>query len=94
MAPLTRSKARQTTPDRTISSKECISRTRVEFFRDYDTTPEDKDLRLICKLFGITEKTGRTWLKQRRELGSPAYHRTRKLSKNLGRNPRVLIDTI
>lgn len=94
MAPSTRRTARQTTPDRPTRAGEATTRQRTEFFRDYDRDHGTKTLASISAPYHITDRTARNWLEKRRELGSPAYHHTRKLSKVLGRKSRVSKETV
>lgn len=94
MAPITRSQTRQTTPKRPIRTADCSTKTRIEFFHDYDTATPSKTLARICKPFQIDRRTGRRWLHQRRELGSPAIHRMRTLSTKIGRPSRVSKDVV
>lgn len=89
MAPSTRRTARPTTPDRPIRAAEATTREKIEFFKDYDCDHGDKTLASISAPYYITDRTARNWLKDRKELGSPAYHYIRKLSKVLGRRSRV-----
>jgi len=89
MAPITRSRARKTTPDRPTRAGECSTKDRHFFFRDYDRDHTSKSMDAICAPYGITRKTGYIWVQQRKELGTPAYNYTRKLSKILGRRSRV-----
>ncbi|TAQ83164.1 hypothetical protein B7494_g8513 [Chlorociboria aeruginascens] len=62
---------------------------RCRFFDAYDQQYPDKSTSKICRDINISSPTGRRWLRQRQELGSPAYRRTRPLSKNLGRPPII-----
>lgn len=94
MAPTTRSQTLQTTPKRPIPTADCSTKTRIEFFHDYDTATPSKTMASICEPFRISNRTGRNWLKQRREIGSPAIHRMRTLSTKIGRPSRVPDDTL
>jgi hypothetical protein len=94
MAPFTRSQARQTTLDRPITIQEYTTKTRIRFFYNYDNAGNEKKLATIYTEYSITERTVYNWLRQRRELGSPIYSRTRKLSNILGPHQRVPKDTI
>ena len=94
MAPSTRRTARSTTPNRPTRAAEATTREKIEFFRDYDRDCEDKTLASILAPYHITDRTARNWLKTRKELGSPAYHHTRKLSKVLGRRSRISKETV
>ena len=94
MPPNTRSQTRPTTPERPISTADYSTKTRTEFFRDYDTATLSKTMASIYRLFSITNRTGRRWLRRRRELGSPAIYRTRTLATNLGRQSKVSKETL
>ena len=48
----------------------------------------------ICDRCSVHQSTGWLYVKQRRELGPPAYHHNRWLSKVLGRNSRVSKATV
>lgn len=93
MAPLTRSRNRARTPDRPTDRPQYDTIKRTKFFHDYDRDWPSKDLPTISAANGITDRTGRNWLRQRRELGSPAYRTMRQRSKVLGRRSRVSKET-
>ncbi len=68
---------------------------RVRFFDAYDHRKKDVSLRQFCKepTISVPQSTASYWLQQRKQLGSPAIRRTRKLSTNrLGRS-QSLTDT-
>jgi hypothetical protein len=94
MAPSTRRTARPTTPNRPTRATEATTGEKIEFFKDYDRDCEDKTLASISAPYHITDRTARNWLKTRKELGSPVYHYTRKLSKVLGRRSRISKETV
>jgi hypothetical protein len=58
---------------------------RARFYGAFDHREKGVSLRQIClrKDINIHESTGRKWLRQRQNIGSPAYRRTRKLSRCL-----------
>jgi hypothetical protein len=60
---------------------------RARFFKAYDQRKKDESFNLIYrqKDIYIPPSTARRWLRERDLLGSPAYRRTRKVSKRLGR---------
>src|SRR3954467_10845706 len=89
MAPRTRSQGCPNTPQRSIRHAECSTRKRHFFFRDYDRDCGSKTMDAICAVHNITARCGYNWLKERRELDSPAFHHIRKQSKVLGRKSRV-----
>lgn len=76
--------------------KEFDTPKRARFFGAFDNKNDPRSIREICKdpQIGIHESTGRKWLKLRDLIESPAFRRTRKLSKRLGRpytiNPEEL----
>ena len=90
MPPITRSKALKTPSPPSSPRHVFDTLKRVRFFRDFDHEYPQKSKRAIAAKNGIDESTGRLWLKQRKELGSPAYRRTRRLSNNLGRHSKLL----
>jgi len=89
MVPITRSKARETMPKRPPLKGDCISRTKIEFFRDYNNISLSQILSSISVKSQVTKQCGRNWLKQHCKLGSLVYHYTRKLSKALDTKSRV-----
>jgi hypothetical protein len=93
MAPTTRNTVRACTPPRPIEAKEFDTVKKTGFFRDYDRFHGKKTLAQISAENGTTDRTARRWLKQRCEIGSPAYRHTRKRSKVLGRRSRVSKET-
>ncbi|KAG9240203.1 hypothetical protein BJ878DRAFT_311729, partial [Calycina marina] len=89
MAPTTRSRARNITPERPVRARECDTGERGAFFHSYDSNPENKSLPTLAKEHEIHRSTANRWLAERRDLGSPAKRRTRPLSTVLGRNSRI-----
>jgi heat shock protein HspQ len=69
---------------------------RARFFDAWDNRAEGEGVQKICKRpdISIAPSTGRKWLKQREELGSPALRRTRKLSFRLGRKSTISEETL
>jgi hypothetical protein len=93
MAPSTRNTIRASTPERPIRSKEFDTIKKTRFFRNYDQEHSSKTLGAISTANGITDRTARRWLAQRRDIGSPAYRHMRKRSTVLRRKSRVLKET-
>ena len=89
MAPLTRSKEREVTPPSQSSRCEATTLKRVRFFDAYDDQYPSKSLRLISRENQLHVSTASYWLRQREQLGSPAYRHTRQRSEILGRRPKV-----
>lgn len=89
----TRSNRYQTPPPDKFNVGERTSRKRVRFYDAWDKRSPTRSLRALEREFGLTHPNGQRWLDQRTALGSPAYHRTRKLSDNLGPHPKVSADT-
>ena len=89
MAPKTRS-AGPTTPPKTKSDPVVYTtRRRTRFFDAWDSREPGTSLRQFCTVHQPDLGTASRWLHQRDVLGSPAYHRTRRLSNKLGRRPIV-----
>jgi transposase len=89
MAPSTRSVQRDNTPDNPPKAIEADTLKRKRFFDAYDNREPGQSTRSIERRFRINYSTAQYWLTQRDTLGSPAYRRTRKRFKNLGRKPKV-----
>jgi hypothetical protein len=89
MPRITRSRNRAKTPERPSDRPQYDTIKRTSFFRDWDKLHLEKNIDEIAAEHDIDGSTGRRWLKQRRELGSPAYRRTRKKSEKLGRKSQV-----
>ena len=89
MAPTTRQTERPFTPDRETNPGDYDTIKKTRFFEAWDSRTPSKSLRKITSLQGIDKKTGSNWLKQRRELGSAAYRRSRPRSEVLGRRSRI-----
>jgi transposase len=89
MATSTRSTVRfHTPPSNSCHEANIVRKTR--FFDAFDARqPKNDSLRSIAKAQDIPLGTAHRWLRQRSLLGSPAYRRTRRLSKSLGRKPKV-----
>jgi transposase len=69
---------------------------RTRFYDAWDHKEKSEGISKICKGLPqpIAPSTGRKWLKQREQLGSPALRRTRKLSERLGRKPVLSESTL
>ena len=84
-----------TTPNRAIKRKEADTIQKTRFFEAFDSrTCSKESLRSLAAKFDITFQTACNWLKKRQIQGSPAYRRSRKLSKRLGRRPKLTNDQI
>jgi hypothetical protein len=93
MAPQTRSHRLETPPQERSKDIEADTIKKSRFFNAWDTRETGVTVRSICKKTKTTTPTGRRWLKQRAQLGSPALRRTRKLSDRLGRKSRISEET-
>jgi transposase len=79
-----------TTPTGATKRKEADTVKKSRFFEAYDSqTRGGESLQSLATKYGITKRTVSNWLKQRQIQGSPAYRRSRKLSKRLGRQPKL-----
>lgn len=58
-------------------------------FSAFDCRSPHKSIRSIACSWGIAASTQRKWLRQREEIGSPAYQRTRQQSEKLGRRKKI-----
>ena len=89
MAPKTRS-AGLITPPKSKPNKEIYTtRQRVRFYDAWDNREPGTSLRQFCLSHQPGLGTASRWLHQRDTLGSPSYHRIRRLSQKLGRPPKV-----
>jgi predicted AAA+ superfamily ATPase len=93
MAPTTRSKSRQTTPERQPKRREHDTIKKNRFYQAYDDRNATESLRSICRSIPLPESSGRFLLRQRELLGSLAYRKTRPQSENLGPGAKVSHDT-
>lgn len=93
MPPTTRSKKRAFTPERTIERCEHSTRKRIRFFEAYDTRYPAESLPALAAEKHIPQRTASRWVRERTQIGSPAYRRTRKRSEKLGRREKVLKET-
>jgi hypothetical protein len=92
MAPTTRSKVRQTTPDRVIKQREHETVKKTRFYEASDARHTTESLRSICRSIPLPESSGRFLLRQRELLGSLVHRRTRPQSHNLGRPEKISKD--
>jgi hypothetical protein len=84
-----------TTPTRAIKRKEADTVKKSRFFEAYDSRTRGEDsLESLATKHGIAKRTAYKWLKKRQIQGSPAYRKTRKLSKRLGRQPKLINDQL
>jgi hypothetical protein len=90
MAPITRSRSRQTPPPTNSRPGDYDTVKKLRFFNAYDARGPTDSLRSIAHDYAPSLPTAHRWLKERTQLGSPAYRRTRKLSTRLGRRPAIL----
>ena len=89
MAPQTRSTFRPSTPPNVTGPGEPDTTKRTHFYATWDAREEGEGRNAFCDRTGYRRSTTSKWLKQRKELGSPAYRRTRKLSNKLGRVSKI-----
>ena len=89
MAPSTRLTYRPRTPPSNLTPGEADTIKKSRFFNAYDAQNGDKSLLSIAKAQNIPYSTAHYWLRQRHQLGSPAYRHTRQLARRLGRPSRV-----
>jgi hypothetical protein len=62
----------------------------ISIFEAYDSqTRGGESLQSLATNYVIIKRTASNWLKQRQTQGSPAYRRSRKLLKRLGRQPKL-----
>ena len=93
MAPSTRATCRETTPDRPIDLCERSTRKRIRFFEAYDSRSSYESMSSIAASKEINKSTASRWLQQRALFGSPADHRTCRLSQKVGSQSRVSKET-
>ena len=89
MAIITRSRARQTTPDAPTSRYEADTIKKSRFFDNWDKERDSKSLTAIAEDSCTTRYTGARWLKEREEYGREVFRSSRKKSKKLGRNTKL-----
>jgi hypothetical protein len=89
MAPTTRSADPITPPKGRSNQVVYTTRHRVRFYDAWDEQEPGTSLRQFCDSHEPDLSTASRWLRQRNTFGSPAYHRTRKLSQKLGRHSAV-----
>jgi transposase len=80
------------TPERTVQHKEADTVKKTRFFEAYDS--QTRSIKSLAAEHDITKQTAYNWLKQRQIQGSPAYRRSRKLSKRLGQQKKITNDQI
>ena len=89
MAPQTRTTYRPSTPLNKTGPREPDTIKRTHFYDTWDDREEGEGRNAFCDRTGYPRSTTTKWLKQRKELGSPVYRRTRKLSNKLGRVSKI-----
>ncbi|PMD18510.1 hypothetical protein NA56DRAFT_245081 [Hyaloscypha hepaticicola] len=89
MAPNTRRTSRHTPPRGTEEGIQANTIKKIRFFHAYDKEISFKSLRHMASEEHTDEGTARRWIKQRENMGSLAYRRTRKMSNKLGRRSKV-----
>ena len=78
------------TPNRANKRQEHDTVKKSRFFEAYDSqTRGEQSLQSLASQQGITKSTAHDWLRKRQIQGSPAYRRSRKFSKRLGRQPKL-----
>ena len=90
MAPTTRSRSYQTPPPTCSRPGDYDTIKKLRFYNAYDNRNPNESLRSIAREYAPSLPTAHRWLKERNQLGSPTYRRTRKLSTRLGRRLVVL----
>ena len=93
MPPITRSQRAQTPSPQRSRGTQADTIQKVRFFNIWDERASHDSLSSICRDIDIPRPTARRWLRQREQLGSPAYRRTRKLSQRLGKPSTVSDET-
>ena len=93
MPPITRSQARQTTPDRSIERCEYTTTKKMRFFQAYDERHGQESMRSIAASQQVTKTTASRWLHERDQFGSPVYRKTRRLSNKLYHPEKVTKET-
>jgi hypothetical protein len=83
----TRSKYHPSTPKRSQKRHEASSNRKLRFFDALDRSGGRKSFRTLATEYAPSRGTACRWKQERDEMGTPAYHRTRKYSENLGRKP-------
>ena len=94
MAPITSSTRPQTPPCTPPRRREHSTGRKYRFFCAHEERAGVAPFASICADVEITTPCGRAWLRKREAIGSPAYRRTRKLAKRLGRKQKVSPKTI
>lgn len=81
----TPTQSREDTPDREIHHHEATTTKKTRFYEAWDTRHGAETHKAIGADLGVTRSTASRWLKERTQIGSAAYRRTRKRSNILGR---------
>jgi hypothetical protein len=89
MVIITRSRARQTTPETPTSRYKADTIKKSRFYNKFDELKDSRSLTSIAEDSGTTRFTAARWLKEREEYGRAAYRSSRKKSKKLGRNTKL-----
>lgn len=89
MAPKTRRNLRITPSPGPSEPQEFDTLKNKRFYDAWDSPNRTKSMRVITRETGVSEGTGRSWKKQRKNLGSIVYRKTRKRSTKLGRRSKV-----
>ena len=92
MSRTTRSKYYPSTPKRSQRRREASTSKKSRFFDALDRSGGRKSFRTLAKEYAPSLTTAHRWKTQRQHIGSPSYHRTRRLSEKLGRRPIVTKD--
>jgi len=94
MAPTTRSSKRACTPPSNLDSGEHNTIKKTRLFYAFDHRGANEKLPQVARAQRVPVQTARDWIKQRDIIGSPAYRRTRRISKKLGRPSKISKSTI
>ena len=89
MAPQTRLQALKSSQIRAIRAREYDTPRKSRFFEAFDSQSNSKPFTSICDELDIHRNTGYRWLRERDQIGSPAYRKTRRRSGNLGRKSGI-----
>jgi hypothetical protein len=89
MAPNTRSTKRENTPPKHKYNTEWSTPQKVHF---YDALSEKSSLRASAAASHVPFSTAQRWVQERKDYGSPANRRTRRMSKKLGRREKISPD--
>lgn len=85
----TRSTARPSTPDNTEIIREADTIKKSRFYQAWDEREEGESQTAIAARIGTSQTTVSRWLKERTQIGSPAYRKTRRRLEQLGRRSKV-----